>query len=55
MYMHNIYYIYVRYEGEMTRLEVLKHHTPRVANVVVDVNPLGTAGLGENSPHWASK
>lgn len=41
--------------GELTRLELLKHHSPRVANVVVDVNPLETAGLGESYPHWASK
>lgn len=26
-----------------------------MANAVVDMNPLGSAGLGENSPHWARK
>lgn len=41
--------------AELTRQELLKRHNPRVANAVVDVNPLGSAGLGENSPHWARK
>ena len=39
--------------GEMTRLELLKRHGGRVANAVVDVNPLGSTGLGEQSPSWA--
>ena len=41
--------------AELTRLELLKRHSSRVANAVVDINPLGSAGLGENSPHWARK
>lgn len=39
--------------AELTKQELLKRHSPRVANAVVDVNPLGSAGLGENSPDWA--
>lgn len=41
--------------AELTRLELLKRHSPRVGNAVVDMNPLGSSGLGENSPHWARK
>mmetsp|Transcript_60292 Transcript_60292/g.118599 ORF Transcript_60292/g.118599 Transcript_60292/m.118599 type:complete len:544 (+) Transcript_60292:56-1687(+) len=39
--------------AELTRLELLRRHSPRVGNAVVDMNPLGSSGLGENSPHWA--
>jgi hypothetical protein len=41
--------------AELTRLELLRRHYPRVANAVVDVNPMGSSGLGENSPQWARK
>jgi divalent metal cation (Fe/Co/Zn/Cd) transporter len=39
--------------GEMTRQALLTNHGDRVANAVVDVNPLGSTGLGEQSPSWA--
>jgi divalent metal cation (Fe/Co/Zn/Cd) transporter len=39
--------------GEMTRLALLQRHGDRVAGAVVDVNPLGGTGLGEQSPAWA--
>lgn len=38
--------------GEMTRQALLHKHSGRVANAVVDVNPLGSTGLGEQSPSW---
>lgn len=39
--------------AELTRLELLKDHAGRVANAVVHVNPLGSAGLGEHHPSWS--
>ncbi|KAJ1432794.1 hypothetical protein B484DRAFT_447574 [Ochromonadaceae sp. CCMP2298] len=39
--------------SELTRAALLYKHGPRVANAVVDINPLGSAGLGEKSPLWA--
>eukprot|EP00981_Chlorochromonas_danica_P013619 scaffold6586_cov169-Ochromonas_danica.AAC.4 len=39
--------------AELTRLELLRDHVGRVANAVVHVNPLGSAGLGEQYPSWA--
>ncbi len=41
--------------AELTRLELIREHTGRVANAVVHVTPLGSSGLGEQYPAWARK
>lgn len=41
--------------AQLTRLALLKNHEGRVANAVVHVTPLGSSGLGEQYPTWASK
>lgn len=37
--------------GELVRLRLLEKHKGRVANAVVDVDPLGATGLGHLAPH----
>jgi cation diffusion facilitator family transporter len=39
--------------GELARKQMIHGAEGRVANAVVHVDPLGSAGLGENSPPWA--
>lgn len=39
--------------AELTRNAMLHEHFGRVANAVVHVSPLGSAGMGEASPSWA--
>ncbi len=39
--------------GELARKQMIRSNQGRVANAVVHVDPLGSAGLGENSPQWA--
>lgn len=39
--------------GELARKQMMKSNKGRVANAVVHVDPLGSTGLGENSPQWA--
>jgi divalent metal cation (Fe/Co/Zn/Cd) transporter len=41
--------------AQLTRLSLLKNHEGRVANAIVHVTPLGSSGLGEQYPAWASK
>jgi cation diffusion facilitator family transporter len=41
--------------AELTRLQLLQNHYGRVANAVVHVTPIGSSGLGEQYPTWASK
>ena len=39
--------------GELARKQMIRSNQGRVANAVVHVDPLGSTGLGENSPQWA--
>lgn len=39
--------------GELARKQMMNSNQGRVANAVVHVDPLGSTGLGENSPQWA--
>ena len=39
----------------MTKMALLQQHEGRVANAAVHVEPLGSTGLGEQSPSWASE
>jgi len=39
--------------AELARKEMMRSHRGRVANAVVDVEPLGSTGLGEKTPLWA--
>lgn len=39
--------------GELARKQMMMSNQGRVANAVVHVDPLGSTGLGENSPQWA--
>ena len=39
--------------AELARVELMRQHRGRVANAIIHVNPLGSAGLGEKTPLWA--
>lgn len=39
--------------ARMTKMALLRKHEGRVANAAVHVEPLGSTGLGEQSPSWA--
>lgn len=39
--------------AELARKQMLKTFRGRVSNAVIHVDPLGSTGLGENSPEWA--
>jgi hypothetical protein len=42
--------------AELARSQMMSMNIPgqrKVANALVDVDPLGSAGLGERSPSWA--